>query len=491
VPEISLTPQMVGRFKARFGDRLALQHSALGIGERFDEWQRAACGEASIVIGARSAVFAPLRNLGVIIVDEEYDPAYKQDSSPRYNAVEVARQRAKAAGAVLVLGSATPSIECYYAARVGADVELMELPQRIDDRPMPEVKIIDLRGEVKTGTGTTFSQELLDALQVRLSAGEQSMLFLNRRGYSTFLICRACGYTPRCPDCAVSLTHHYGEQSLKCHHCDYHMPVVEKCPECGAADVTFLGLGTERVADQVERALPAARVLRMDRDTTTTKGAYGSILGKFARGEADILVGTQMIATGHDFPNLTLVGVLNADTGLHRPDFRAAERTFQLLTQVAGRPGRAEKPGQVLVQTYNADHYAIRAAASHDYEAFYATELEWRRQELYPPFVSLVRLVISGPDQQEGWAAAQQVAVALQEQGVYHRMGGEGKIEEMHFAGPAECPLRKLRGRYRSGILLKGPDSKELASAVGKAAATVKLPDAVTMIVDVNPLDMM
>ncbi len=491
VPEISLTPQMVGRFEARFGERLALQHSALGVGERFDEWRRAAIGEASIVIGARSAVFAPLQNLGVIIVDEEYDPAYKQDSSPRYNAVEVARHRAKAAGAVLVSGSATPSLECYYAARASEDAELMELPQRIDDRPMPAVKIIDLRGEVKTGTGTTFSQELLEGLQARLAAGEQSMLFLNRRGFSTFLICRECGHTPRCPDCAVSLTHHYGEQVLKCHHCDYRITVPEKCPECGDLDVGFLGLGTERVADQVQRALSAARVLRMDRDTTTTRGAYGKILGKFARGEADILVGTQMIATGHDFPNLTLVGVLNADTGLHRPDFRAAERTFQLLTQVSGRPGRAEKPGQVLVQTYNADHYAIRTAATHDYVAFYALELETRRRSLYPPFVELVRLVISCQDQQQGWAAAQNVAVALDEEGVYHRKGGEATADEMHFSGPAECALRKLRGRYRFSLLLKGPDGEQLASAVSRLLAKIKLPDAVALSVDVDPLNMM
>lgn len=491
VPEISLTPQMVGRFEARFGPRLALQHSALGVGERFDEWQRAATGEASIVIGARSAVFAPLYNLGVIIVDEEYDPAYKQDSTPRYNAVEVARQRAKAAGAVLVLGSATPSIECYYAARASEAVELMELPQRIDNRPMPAVKIIDLRGEVKTGTGTTFSQELLEGLEARLAAGEQSMLFLNRRGFSTFLICRNCGYTPRCPDCAVSLTHHYGEEVLKCHHCDYRMAVPEKCPECGDLDVGFLGLGTERVADQVQRAMPEARVVRMDRDTTTTRGAYGKILGMFARGEADILVGTQMIATGHDFPNLTLVGVLNADTGLHRPDFRAAERTFQLLTQVAGRPGRAEKPGQVLVQTYNADHYAIRTAATHDYVAFYALELESRRRSLYPPFVELVRLVITCQDQEKGWLAAQAVAVALDQQGVYHRKGDEGRAEEMHFAGPAECALRKLRGRYRFGLLLKGPDSEQLAAAVGRLLAKLKLPQGVGLNVDVGPLNMM
>lgn len=491
VPEIALTPQMVGRFRARFGDRLALLHSALGTGERFDEWQRIAAGDAQIVIGARSAIFAPVRDLGVVIVDEEYDPAYKQDNSPRYHAVEVAEHRARAAGAVLVMGSATPSMERYYAARTVGRIELMELPQRIDDRPMPQVKIIDLRGEVRLATGVTFSEELMAGLEARLKAGEQSMLFLNRRGFSTFLICRECGHTPRCPDCAVSLTHHWGEATLKCHHCDYRLPVPDKCSECGALDVGFLGLGTERVADQVQRAFPHAAVLRMDRDTTTTRGAYGAILGKFARQEADILVGTQMIASGHDFPNLTLVGVLNADTGLHRPDFRAAERTFQLLTQVSGRPGRAQKPGEVLVQTYNADHYAVQTAAFHDYGAFFATELEYRRRGLYPPFVELVRMVVSCDEQKVGWDAAEQVAVALRRQGVYHRLAGEGGLDEMHFLGPAECPLRKLRGRWRFSLLLKGPDTEELAQAVGRLTAETKLPDGVGLSVDVDPLNMM
>ena len=491
VPEISLTPQMVGRFEARFGKLLALQHSALGVGERFDEWQRAAAGEARIVVGARSAVFAPLLDLGMIVVDEEYDTAYKQDSTPRYNAVDVARFRAEAAGAVLALGSATPSIESYYAAWTSDGMELCELRERIEARPMPEVKVIDMRTEVKTGVGATFSGELLEKLEARLANGEQSMLFLNRRGFSTFLICPACGHTPQCPSCSVSLTHHHGEKVLKCHHCDYRMEVPEKCPECGDEDVHFLGLGTEKVADQVQRVFPNARVLRMDRDTVSAKGAYGAILRRFARGEADILVGTQMIASGHDFPNLTLVGVLNADTGLHRPDFRAAERTFQLLTQVAGRPGRAEKPGEVLVQTYNVDHYAIVAAARHAYREFYATELESRRQNLYPPFTALVRLIISADEQTEGMKTATELAAVLEEVGVCAREGGEASGDEMHYVGPAECALRKLRGRYRFSILLKGPDSGELRAAIGRLEARVKLPDGVGLSVDVDPLNMM
>lgn len=492
VPEISLTPQMVGRFRARFGDSLALLHSALSVGERFDEWQRAARGDARIVIGARSAVFAPLRDIGIIIIDEEYDPAYKQDSSPRYHAIDVARRRARSAGAVLVLGSATPGIERFYSAKVGRGVELVELPDRIDDRPMPTVRVIDLRKHAGPGAAATFSAPLLDAIEKRLSAGEQTMLFLNRRGFSTFLLCRECGQAARCPHCSVSLTHHLGEDTLKCHHCDYRIAVPEKCPECGAVDVSFLGLGTERVADQVGRLFPEARVLRMDRDTTSTKGAYTKILGSFARGEADILIGTQMIATGHDFPNVTLVGVLNADTGLHRSDFRAAETTFQLLTQVSGRPGRAHKPGEVLVQTYNPDHYAILAAARHDFLAFYATELEQRRQTLYPPFVSMARMLLTCEDQAAGWAAAQQLGVTLERQGVEHPAAGTQPAQDrLHFVGPAECGLRKLRGRYRFSLLLKGPDRDAVTTAVRMALACYRAPENVTLVVDVEPLSMM
>lgn len=491
VPEISLTPQMVGRFRARFGDMLALQHSALGAGERFDEWFRAKSGEARIVIGARSAVFAPLDNIGIIIIDEEYDAAYKQESTPRYEAVEVATRRAKAHDAVLVMGSATPSIERFYQAKTGEKISMALLPERIDSRPMPEVQIVDLCREPKTADDTTFSEKLLSLLNQRLADGEQSMLFLNRRGYSTFVMCRECGASPRCPHCAVSLTYHYGDRLLKCHHCGYEQPVPDTCPVCESSDIGFLGLGTERVADQIQRKFPRARILRMDRDTTTNKGAYDRILRDFGEGEADILVGTQMIATGHDFPNLTLVGVLNADTGLHRPDFRAAERTFQLITQVAGRPGRAEKPGRVLVQTYNADHYAIRAAARHDYLGFYAIELESRRENLYPPFVSLLRVVISSEDQQEGYATARRLAVAFKQAGVYDSKAGKTPAENQQLLGPAECPLHKLRGQYRFSVLLKGPDSEELAETAGRVLNSFDLPESVLVTADVDPVDMM
>lgn len=489
VPEIALTPQMVGRFRARFGDRLALLHSALGGGERFDEWARIERGEADLVVGARSAIFAPLRNIGVIVIDEEHERAYKQDRPPRYHAVEVARVRARRHNAVLLLGSATPALETYYAAQAGEnaggrEVGLCHLPARIDDRPLPEVEIIDLRGETLMGRGGTFSQRLLDALAECLGRGEQAMLFLNRRGYSTFVMCRACGFTLECPYCSVSLIYHHETREMRCHHCDHAVPMPEECPNCASRDIGFHGLGTERVADQVTREFPDARVLRMDRDTTARKGAYAQILGRFAAREANVLIGTQMIAKGHDFPDVTLVGVLNADTGLNRSDFRASETSFQLLTQVAGRAGRADKPGRVLVQTYNPEHIAITSAARHDYGAFYTHELAKRHENMYPPFVRLINLTIADESDQRALQIARMLAFQLQERGLRHRRGAQ------QFVGPAAAPLARLRGRYRYHLLLKGAALKDLREALKGALAALG-DDAAAITVDVDPLDMM
>ncbi|MGC9317554.1 MAG: replication restart helicase PriA, partial [Armatimonadota bacterium] len=485
VPEIALTPQMVGRFRARFGERLALLHSALSAGERYDEWARIDAGEADLVVGARSAIFAPLQDIGVIVVDEENERAYKQESPPRYHAVEVARHRARQHDAVLVLGGATPSLESYYRAQ-GDDggLSLCHLPERIDSRPLPQVEIIDLRGETLMGRGGTFSQRLLDALSECLARGEQAMLFLNRRGFSTFVLCRSCGFTLQCPDCSVSLIYHHGSREMRCHHCDFSIPVPDECPSCGSEDIGFRGLGTERVADQIAREFEDATVLRMDRDTTQRKGAYARILRKFARGEADILIGTQMIAKGHDFPRVTLVGVLNADTGLNRPDFRASEHTFQLLTQVAGRAGRADRPGRVLIQTYNPDHIAITAASRHDYEAFYNHELVKRRENMYPPFARLINLTISDEDEGRALQIATRLAHELQKRGVQHKRG------ERQFVGPAEAPLRRLRGRHRYHLLLKGPAIADLRSPLIDALSALG-DEAAAVTVDVDPLDMM
>jgi len=485
VPEIALTPQMVGRFRARFGDRLALLHSALGPGERFDEWHRILRGEANLVVGARSAIFAPLENIGVIVIDEENERAYKQDSPPRYHAVEVARQLAREHNAVLILGGATPSVETYHATQgEHSDLTLVHLPERIDNRPLPEVEIIDLRGETLMGKGGTFSQRLLDALAECLARDEQAMLFLNRRGFSTFVMCRSCGYTLRCPDCAVSLIYHHATRDMRCHHCDYARPVPHECEQCGSEDIGFHGLGTERVMDQVQREFPQARVLRMDRDTTARKGAYTDILRRFGRGEANVLIGTQMIAKGHDFPDVTLVGVLNADVGLNRPDFRAAEQTFQILTQVAGRAGRADKPGIVLVQTYNPDHPAIVAASHHDYAQFYEYELAKRRENLYPPFTRLINLTIADENKQHAWEVAQALAKHLEEFGVREKAG------QRQYVGPAPAPLHKLRGRHRFHLLLKGPSVDELRGTLMTALERME-GDAGAVIVDVDPLDMM
>ncbi len=485
VPEIALTPQMVGRFRARFGERLALLHSRLSAGERYDEWERIQRGQADIVIGARSAVFAPCRDLGIIVVDEEHERAYKQESAPRYQATAVAAERARRSEAVLLMGSATPSLEAYYRALSGQDLSLMTLPERIDRRPLPQVEIIDLRSETLMGKGGTFSQMMLEAIEDRLTRGEQTILFLNRRGFSTFVMCRECGHVLRCPDCAVSLTYHHGSRTMRCHHCDYSLPVPDICPNCEGVDIGFHGLGTERVADQVQREFEQAVVARMDRDTVRRKGAHGDILRSFAQGEANILVGTQMIAKGLDLANVTLVGVLNADVGLYRPDFRAAEHTFQLLTQVAGRAGRADKPGEVLVQTYNPDHYAVIAAQGHDYVAFYEREITARRENLYPPFVELANLVFTDEDEDRALGIARRAAVCLQEIGVFFKQG------EVQFLGPAEAPLHKLRGRYRYQMLLKAKDIPSLRRTIEQLTVALGDTEPTQILCDIEPVDMM
>lgn len=486
VPEIALTPQTVGRFRARFGERLAVLHSSLGPGERYDEWDRIQRGDADIVIGARSAIFAPCRNVGVIVVDEEHERAYKQDSDPRYAAQLVAAERARRENAVLIVGSATPSIETYFAAKAqDSGLCLVELPERVDSRPLPPVQIVDLRKEPVDGQGGTFSEALLQALQECVDNGEQAMLFLNRRGFSTFILCRECGHSLRCPDCAVALIYHHGTRRACCHHCGYERAVPDQCENCQGYDIGYRGLGTERVADQVERRIAGAVVVRLDRDTTANKGAYGEILRRFARGDANVLVGTQMIAKGHDFPNVTLVGVLNADTGLNRPDFRASEQTFQLLTQVSGRAGRADRPGRVIVQTYNPEHPAIAAASRHDYSEFYHRELASRRENGYPPFSSLVRITFADPDPEQVARIAARAAAILEESGVARGRG------EVHYLGPVEAPLRKLRGQFRFHMLIKGPDPARISRALDGLCEQLGDVGETRITVDIDPQDMM
>jgi primosomal protein N' (replication factor Y) len=479
VPEIALTPQTAARFRDRFGERVAVLHSGLGEGERHDEWWRIRRGEVGVVVGARSAVFAPLPDLGLIVVDEEHEGTYKQDEVPRYHAREVARRRALALGIPVILGSATPSLESEAEAEAGR-LRRLSLPCRVLGRPLPAVRVVDMRVELEAGNRSVLSRDLHAALAERLRRGEQALLFLNRRGYATFVLCRACGYVARCPRCAVSLGYHAAEGRLRCHYCGYVRRPPALCPRCGSHAIRYFGSGTERVEGAVREAFPAARVLRMDVDTTGTKGAHARIYGQFRRGEADVLIGTQMVAKGWDVAGVTLVGVVSADTALHLPDFRSAERTFQLLCQVAGRAGRGDVPGEVIIQTYNPDHPAILAACRQDAAVFAAAELAARRAACWPPATHLVRLVVAGPDPKGVAALAQAVARGLL---------GEPEVEVL---GPSEAPLSLLRGQHRWHLALRGPRAEALRAAAGHAqelAARVR--GSARLSVDVDPQSML
>lgn len=464
VPEIALTAQTVEVFQRRFQERVAILHSAMSAGERFDEWRRVRSGRADIIVGARSAVFAPCRDIGLIIIDEEHDHSYKQDAMPRYHARDVALKRAVLENAVLVLGSATPSLESYQHALRG-DYQHVKMTQRIGTRRLPEVEIVDMTDEAKMGTLPVLSQRLKDALCETVGRGEQAIIFLNRRGYATYVQCLGCGHVERCPNCDVTLTYHRRAQSLRCHHCDHGAPVLEECPECKGWMIGFTGTGTEKVESEVTalleaRGLTDAAVLRLDRDTTTHKGAHGKILGEFRQGRAQVLIGTQMVTKGLDFPNVTLVGVIAADTALNVPDFRAAERTFQLLAQVAGRAGRGDQPGRVLIQTLATDHYAIEAARTQDYEKFVRQEIELRKVPPYPPFSYVVNIIAHDPDA----AIAQQriQTLALQFQGAIEREGGATEL-----LGPVDCPLSRVKNKYRFHLMLRDRSRPRLHRVLG------------------------
>ena len=466
VPEIALTPQTVGRFKAVFGDRVAVLHSALSDGERYDEWRSLRSGEKRIVVGARSAIFAPMADVGAIVVDEEHEGSYKQGESPRYHAREVAVVRAALEGAVCLLGSATPSLESWVNA-LGGKYTLLELPKRVGGQPLPPIRVVDLRAERKRQRETSgpmqerspviLSDMLVDAVRERIRLGEQTILLLNRRGYATFVQCRECGQVWHCPNCNVSLTFHRRRARLTCHYCLFEEPAPKFCSACGSTDLSFKGVGTEQVERAVGEAFPSARIARMDVDTTGAKWAHHDILGRVERGEVDILLGTQMIAKGLDFPNVTLVGVINADTGINLPDFRATERTFQLLTQVAGRAGRGPKGGEVFIQTALPNHYAILCATEHDFVGFAAKELETRKEPTaYPPLTRLVNVVISGLEE----AATQEAAVAAADW-----MSGlltARRVKGVQMIGPAPAPIDRIRNRWRWHFLLRSPSAKLL-----------------------------
>lgn len=483
VPEVALTYQTVSRFKRRFGDGVAILHSYLSAGERFDEWLRIKRGEANVVIGARSAIFAPLPNLQLVVIDEEHEWSYKEGESPRYHAVKVARQRGLEEGVVSLLGSATPDIESYYLGEKGF-YHVLRLDERIHGLPMPPVTIVDMKKELKEGNRTILSSPLYRGIVKRLESKEQVLLFLNRRGFSNFLLCRRCGFVPRCKDCDVSLTFHANPDSLFCHYCNTPCPLLNRCPQCGSRYLQHLGIGTQKVEEVVKKEFPMARVERMDMDTTRKKGAHEKIIKRLFQGEIDILIGTQMIAKGHDHPNITLVGVILADTVLHFPDFRSAERTFQLLTQVAGRTGRGEKSGEVIIQTYSPEHYSIQAAKGHDYLSFYQEEIALRESQGYPPFSKLINITIISEDE----GLCQETAALLGSQ-LLERVKGE-KGGGMDLLGPAPATISRIRGKYRWQILLKGNNGEDLREMTKTILQGLypELPEDVTVRVDVDPL---
>ncbi|MGE5199838.1 MAG: primosomal protein N', partial [Rhodospirillaceae bacterium] len=448
VPEIALTPGIAAAFRARFGDRVAIQHSGLSDGERHDQWQRIRRGDVDVVVGTRSAVFAPLADIGLVVVDEEHDASYKQDDSPRYNGRDVAIVRGRQQRALVVLGSATPSMETYAHAKRGR-YELLTLERRVMDRPLASVRTVNMRDEfAEVGPEQIISRDLCQAIGQRLERREQVLVLLNRRGFSTSVFCRQCGATMECPSCSVSLVVH-GRGRAVCHYCNYARPVPRTCQTCGGPFLELLGYGTERVEAEVRRLFPAARVARLDRDTARRKGAVAETLGRFGEGDLDILVGTQMIAKGHDFPRVTLVGVISADVGLGLADFRSAERTFQLLTQVAGRSGRGTAAGEAVIQTVFPGHYSIELACRQDYPAFYERELAYRRAMRYPPVVALINGVVRASNDREAMTAAGELV---------DRIRGGG-TQAFIVLGPAPAPLARLRGEHRAQFFVKGPPS--------------------------------
>ncbi|MGP0072496.1 MAG: primosomal protein N' [Bryobacteraceae bacterium] len=482
VPEIALTPAVAGQFFHRFGDRVAILHSAFHDAERAEQWRRIRSGLATVVVGTRSGVFAPVQNLGLVVIDEEHDASYKQQETPRYNGRDVAIVRAREAGAVVVLGSATPSLESRYNAERGK-YTLIQLPERIEQRPMPDVEVIDMRQEfLETRKQATFSRRLLETIDERLKSGEQTMLLLNRRGFSSFVACRACGERLECVNCAVTLTYHRRDRRMLCHYCNYAQKVPSACPKCGSEYLNFIGTGSEKVEEELHRDFPEARIARMDRDTVSGKRHFESILHGFREGNFDILVGTQMIAKGHDIPNVTLVGIVSADIGLGLPDFRAAERTFQLLTQAAGRAGRGNLPGIVLIQTINPEHYAVRFASEQNYEGFYQKEIQFRKLMRYPPFAALANVLVRSQNQEDAFAMSTELGRML-----------DPAPEGVKVLGPAEAPVPKLKSEFRYQLLLKAADRRILNDTLRdlQRFAREQKWSATALVIDVDPLTLL
>ncbi len=479
VPEIALTPQIMERVGARFGGRAALLHSGLSTGERYDTWHRIMAGDVDVVVGARSAVFAPLSNLGLIVVDEEHDTSYKQQDSPRYSAREAAIVRARDAGAVVVMGSATPTLETYHAALEGR-YGFYELPERISGGMLPEVQVIDLK---ESDPESPLSEEARQAIEASVERNEQVLLFLNRRGFSNFVQCGDCGLVPRCRSCCVSLTYHLGRKDLRCHYCDHAEPGWDECPKCGGTNINYVGLGTQRVEDHIAGKFPGTACARFDRDATRRKGSTEALLSDFGNGMVRFLIGTQMLAKGHDFRSVGLVVVVNADVSMNLPDFRSAERTFQILTQVAGRAGRGEVAGRVIIQTYNPEHHSLKYVTAHDFKGFYGEEAGMREELGYPPFSRLVRVVAEARQSAQAESAARMLAGVAS-----HRASElERRIEVI---GPSRAPLSKIRNVHRWHLLFRGEPRKNLSPFVRDCLARTRkgnLPPGARFSVDVDP----
>lgn len=475
VPEISLTPQMVLRFQKRFGDNIAAIHSALSDGEKYDEWRRIVKGEAKIVIGARSAIFAPLNNIGMIIIDEEHSDSYKQDdSNPRYNAKDISLLRGKYHNCPVIMGSATPSLEVFARAKKGV-FKLLELPNRINGKSLPHINIVDMN-EMISKTKGHFSPVLLEAISARLLKNEQIILLLNRRGYSSFVTCKNCGYTFKCPNCDITLTYHKSSRTLRCHYCGYGTKVYDTCPECHEKSINDLGVGTEKVEEELNKLFPESKILRMDFDTTSRKGMHEKMIKDFKNHEYDILLGTQIVSKGLDFDNVTLVGVINADTSLNIPDFRSSETTFSLLAQVAGRAGRSDKEGEVVIQTFNPEHYAIQYTKRHDYLGFYNKEMSIRRELKYPPYYYICYVKISGKDNKYIYEESLKITK------LFHN-----KLINMIILGPSPCTIFKLNNIYRYGIILKYKSDEGLREVLNKVIEHYKDNRNIKIDVNFNP----
>ncbi|SDK42818.1 primosomal protein N' [Natronincola ferrireducens] len=491
VPEIALTPQTVERFYGRFGEGIAVLHSNLSDGERFDEWRKITEGKVNIAIGARSAIFAPFKNLGMVIIDEEHENTYKSEINPKYHAIEVANYRSKEEGAIVVLGSATPSIESYYKGEQ-KEVSLFTLTKRATASDLPEVEIIDMRKELDNGNKSILSHTLFSAIQQNLEVNKQTILFLNRRGFATFVSCRQCGYVVKCKHCDIAMTHHKNMKNLQCHYCGDKIQEPETCPSCSSSNINYFGAGTQRIESLINTYFPKAIIERMDMDSTIVKGSHQRILEKFKKGKIDILVGTQMISKGLDFPNVTLVGVISADASLNLPDFRASEKTFQLVTQVAGRAGRGLDKGRVILQTYNPEHYSIYTAANHDFESFYKEELLLRKEFIYPPFVQLINICFTGKNEKEVYIVSEKITNNIK---YILQAKGYSQYNEIVF-GPNPAIISKINEKFRYQILLKNHEVPyHLLRSIVKYLLLDKrqkfIPSTITVSIDIDPLYIM